>query len=540
MEAGTLGSNYNGDNPNSGEDGTASYGVVGFCGSDNFSVYVGMYIGGPNVAQNYYCMNPTGAWGLPPPGGVGTGALMIAPQSLAPADVSVIEQGDILGPMRFFQNPSTSGNCFGFNLAGGIGFGFAQGSCESDKLWGLVWNSTANSWDLDYWGTGLVMRYAAPTAVWNGGYTGYNSTTPLIDFPPGVLLNNQEDITSVGNERLYDAGSTLPTGTYHQKGDIRFNTNPGAGGPAGWIDLSNGANFAAFGATIIGTPTTGHCLQWGPGIQDAGGACGTGGGGGSLAVGTTPITGGSSNYVLYNNAGTLGNTNAPTFASLTVSGISGSTQCLHANSSGVVSGTGSDCGSGGGGGSSLTFNDVTINGTTTINQINPIPPALNNMVNNPLLLLNTDDPASGKGLYIMEVQGYGQGNAAIGAYIIGGSSSIDIWKGLYVDTILDPTGGTWVSQYGPQTHGFYEDGLDGTTFYTSVPENYPGVVTITIASPAVVTLANHNSVAGRKVYFKTNGTLPTGIVANTIYCVSATGLTTNTFRLQELDLHNDC
>jgi hypothetical protein len=38
---------------------------------------------------------------------------------------------------------------------------------------------------------------------------------------------------------------------------------------------------------------------------------------------------------------------AGTFSALTDSGITGSTQCLHVNTSGVVSGTGSDCGSGG-------------------------------------------------------------------------------------------------------------------------------------------------------------------------------------------------
>ena len=39
----------------------------------------------------------------------------------------------------------------------------------------------------------------------------------------------------------------------------------------------------------------------------------------------------------------------PTLSGLTLSDVATGTQCLHANSSGVVSGTGSDCGSGGGG-----------------------------------------------------------------------------------------------------------------------------------------------------------------------------------------------
>lgn len=59
---------------------------------------------------------------------------------------------------------------------------------------------------------------------------------------------------------------------------------------------------------------------------------------------------------------------SPTFTgtvvipALTVSGITGSTQCLHVNTSGVVSGTGSDCGAGGGG---SAFNAITSGTNTT-------------------------------------------------------------------------------------------------------------------------------------------------------------------------------
>lgn len=43
--------------------------------------------------------------------------------------------------------------------------------------------------------------------------------------------------------------------------------------------------------------------------------------------------------------------------------VTGSTQCLHVNSSGVVSGTGSDCGSGGGGISDGDKGDITVSGS---------------------------------------------------------------------------------------------------------------------------------------------------------------------------------
>lgn len=46
---------------------------------------------------------------------------------------------------------------------------------------------------------------------------------------------------------------------------------------------------------------------------------------------------------------------------------------------------------------------------------------------------------------------------------------------------------------------------------------YKDVVTITIASPGVVSLTAHGLVTGDPVYFNTSGALPTGLAANTIY-----------------------
>ncbi len=57
------------------------------------------------------------------------------------------------------------------------------------------------------------------------------------------------------------------------------------------------------------------------------------------------------------------------------------------------------------------------------------------------------------------------------------------------------------------------------------------VITITIASPAVVSWTAHGLVAGREVKFSTTGALPTGIVAGTTYYVIAAGLATDNFRI---------
>jgi microcystin-dependent protein len=60
--------------------------------------------------------------------------------------------------------------------------------------------------------------------------------------------------------------------------------------------------------------------------------------------------------------------------------------------------------------------------------------------------------------------------------------------------------------------------------------------TVTIASPAVVTVASaHGLIAGDKIIFTTTGALPTGLLANTIYYVLATSLTSTTFRLATTD-----
>lgn len=56
-------------------------------------------------------------------------------------------------------------------------------------------------------------------------------------------------------------------------------------------------------------------------------------------------------------------------------------------------------------------------------------------------------------------------------------------------------------------------------------------VTITNASPAVVTWTGHGFVAGQPVVFSTTGALPTGLTAGTVYYVISAGLTTDAFQV---------
>ena len=63
VEAGTVGSVYLGDNSNSAENATAPEAVMGYCGSQNYSIYIGMYLG--LSANSMYCMDPKGTLNAP-------------------------------------------------------------------------------------------------------------------------------------------------------------------------------------------------------------------------------------------------------------------------------------------------------------------------------------------------------------------------------------------------------------------------------------------------------------------------------------------
>ena len=73
----------------------------------------------------------------------------------------------------------------------------------------------------------------------------------------------------------------------------------------------------------------------------------------------------------------------------------------------------------------------------------------------------------------------------------------------------------------------------GTVTVTNETRN--ATCTMTIASPAVVSKTGHGYSAGDKILFRTTGALPTGVTAGTVYFVSATDLTTDTFKFSETD-----
>ena len=110
-----------------------------------------------------------------------------------------------------------------------------------------------------------------------------------------------------------------------------------------------------------------------------------------------------------------------------------------------------------------------------------------------------------------------------------------------VDALTDSSGGSWVPAGSVQMYAMNTAPTgwllcDGTAvsrttyanlFAAIVPSK--GTVTITIATPGVVTLTSHGFQTGDMIYLTTTGALPTGLSQNTIYYVI--NVTTSTFRL---------
>jgi hypothetical protein len=78
---------------------------------------------------------------------------------------------------------------------------------------------------------------------------------------------------------------------------------------------------------------------------------------------------------------------------------------------------------------------------------------------------------------------------------------------------------------------FYENDAVVTTNYTIGQGAYVSGVTMTMATPAVFTLANHGFVQDSQVHLSTTGALYTGLTVDTPYYVIAAGLTSSTFQL---------
>lgn len=86
-----------------------------------------------------------------------------------------------------------------------------------------------------------------------------------------------------------------------------------------------------------------------------------------------------------------------------------------------------------------------------------------------------------------------------------------------------------VGVQGTTNGGYAASGNIGEAYRVDTPLFTSSTVTLTIASPCVVTYTNHGLVTGQGVYFTTTGALPTGLSANTNYYVNV--INANTFSL---------
>lgn len=77
----------------------------------------------------------------------------------------------------------------------------------------------------------------------------------------------------------------------------------------------------------------------------------------------------------------------------------------------------------------------------------------------------------------------------------------------------------------------------GTTSAAQLFDGISGIVTVTIASPGVISWTGHPFVAGSAVKLTSTGALPTGLTANTTYYVSINGLTANAFEVADTQAH---
>ena len=201
--------------------------------------------------------------------------------------------------------------------------------------------------------------YAQSTGNPAGGLPLFTGTTPSV--------SNLNTIVNYINNALGYTGtlSLNPGGT---NGQLQYNNNNAFGGlnVGTGLSITAGALVATGSSTAVPAGTNGQIQYNNSGVT----AGFTAGGDLSLVPSTGVFTVTKTNGTAFGTAATqntgtsgatipfLNGTNTwsanntfstnTTLGTTTFSGITGSTQCLHVSSSGVLSGTGSDCGSGGG------------------------------------------------------------------------------------------------------------------------------------------------------------------------------------------------
>lgn len=189
-------------------------------------------------------------------------------------------------------------------------------------------------------------------------YTMPRFTGTMSLYTGSLTANDCVEVNGTGNGFI-DAGAPCGTGG---GGGAAFNAITSGSNTTATMNVGSGATLSFSGSgvlnaskingiTVTGTPAIGNVLT-ATSTSAANWQAPSGGGAvsavsnsdGTLTI--TPTTGAVVASIALGHANTW--SAIQTLSGLTLSGITGSTQCLQVNTSGVVSGTGSVCGSGGG------------------------------------------------------------------------------------------------------------------------------------------------------------------------------------------------
>ena len=157
------------------------------------------------------------------------------------------------------------------------------------------------------------------------------------------------------------------------------------------------------------------------------------------------------------------------------------------------------------------------------------PPGQLSTMGNSEVVYVTDRPGTADTFTVVRAQKGTSSKTVVSGWVAG--------NGIYTDDVYDqaplgsinafagitPPSSNWLLAYGQAVSRTTYAGL-----WNTLKADLAGL-TITIASPAVVTKTGHNLRTGDQIYFSTTGALPTGITANNPYYANV--IDANTFRI---------